>query len=57
MLLKIIILKMSSKPTDNFVIRSKFQTITAIDSTLSGEINLPGTVAYDPNSAVNIAAE
>lgn len=33
----------------------KFQTITAIDSTLSGEINL-GTVAYDPNSAVNIAA-
>ena len=43
------------KPTDNFVV-GKFQTITAIDSTLSGEINLPGTVAYDPNSAVNIAA-
>lgn len=44
------------KPTDNFVV-GKFQTITAIDSTLSGEINLPGTVAYDPNSAVNIAAK
>ena len=44
------------KPTDNFVV-GKFQTITAVDSTLSGEISLPGIVAYDPNSAVNIAAK
>lgn len=44
------------KPTDNFIV-GKFQTTTAIDSTLSGEINLPGIVAYDPNSAVNIAAK
>ncbi|WP_284651624.1 HlyD family efflux transporter periplasmic adaptor subunit [Flavobacterium terrisoli] len=44
------------KPTDNFIV-GKFQTTTAVDSTLSGEINLPGIVAYDPNSAVNIAAK
>jgi Cu(I)/Ag(I) efflux system membrane fusion protein len=44
------------KPTDNFIV-GKFQTTTAVDSTLSREINLPGIVAYDPNSAVNIAAK
>lgn len=44
------------KPTDNFIV-GKFQTTTAVDSILSGEINLPGIIAYDPNSAVNIAAK
>lgn len=44
------------KPTDNFVV-GKFQTTTAVDSTLNDEINLPGIVAYDPNSAINIAAK
>lgn len=44
------------KPTDNFVV-GKFQTTTAVDSTISGEINLPGIIAYDPNSAINIAAK
>jgi len=43
------------KPTDNFII-GNYQTTTAIDTTLSSEINLPGIVAYDPNSSVNIAA-
>ena len=43
------------KPTDNFIV-GKYQTTTAIDTTLSSEINLPGIVAYDPNSSVNIAA-
>jgi Cu(I)/Ag(I) efflux system membrane fusion protein len=32
-----------------------FQTTTAKD-TASSEIKLPGIVAYDPNSSVNIAA-
>lgn len=43
------------KPTDNFIV-GNYQTTTAIDSTLSSEINLPGIVGYDPNSYVNIAA-
>ena len=43
------------KPTDNFII-GNYQTTTAIDTTLSSEINLPGIVQYDPNSSVNIAA-
>ena len=43
------------KPTDNFIV-GKYQTTTAIDTTISSEINLPGIVAYDPNSSVNIAA-
>ena len=42
------------KPTDNFVV-GNYQTTTPKDSALSTEINLPGIVAYDPNSAVNIA--
>jgi Cu(I)/Ag(I) efflux system membrane fusion protein len=33
-----------------------YQTTTAIDTTLSSSINLPGVVAYDPNSSVNISA-
>ncbi|MDZ4331282.1 MAG: efflux RND transporter periplasmic adaptor subunit, partial [Flavobacterium sp.] len=43
------------KPTDNFIV-GNYQTTTAIDTTLSSEINLPGIVGYDPNSSVNIAA-
>ncbi|MHB1105341.1 MAG: efflux RND transporter periplasmic adaptor subunit [Lutibacter sp.] len=43
------------KSTDNFIV-GNYQTTTAIDTTLSSEINLPGIVAYDPNSSVNIAA-
>ena len=43
------------RPTDNFIV-GKFQTTTAKDTTISSEINLPGLVAYDPNSSVNIAA-
>ena len=43
------------RPTDNFIV-GKYKTTTAKDSTISSEINLPGIVAYDPNSSVNIAA-
>ena len=43
------------KPTDNFIV-GNYQTTTAIDTTLSSEINLPGIVGNDPNSSVNIAA-
>lgn len=43
------------KPTDNFIV-GNFQTTSAKDTTISSEINLPGMVAYDPNSFVNIAA-
>ncbi|UOK41646.1 MULTISPECIES: efflux RND transporter periplasmic adaptor subunit [Flavobacterium] len=43
------------KPTDNFIV-GNYQTTTAKDTTVSSEINLPGIVAYDPNSFVNIAA-
>jgi Cu(I)/Ag(I) efflux system membrane fusion protein len=43
------------RPTDRFVV-GDFQTTTAKDTTISSEIKLPGIVAYDPNSSVNIAA-
>lgn len=43
------------KPTDNFIV-GNYQTTTAIDTILSSEINVPGIVAFDPNSSVNIAA-
>jgi len=43
------------KPTDNFIV-GNYQTITPKDTTISSEISLPGIVAYDPNSSVNIAA-
>ncbi len=43
------------KPTDNFIV-GNFQTTSAKDTAMSSEINLPGIVAYDPNSFVNIAA-
>ncbi len=42
------------KPTDNFIV-GKFKTTTPKDTILSIEINLPGIVAYDPNSAENVA--
>ena len=43
------------KPTDNFIV-GKYQTINPVDSTLNTEIYLTGTVEYNPNSVVNIAA-
>ncbi|MBG6060451.1 Cu(I)/Ag(I) efflux system membrane fusion protein [Flavobacterium sp. CG_9.1] len=43
------------RPTDSFVV-GEFQTTTAKDTAISSEIKLPGIVAYDPNSSVNIAA-
>lgn len=43
------------KATDNFIV-GNFQTTSAKDTAMSSEINLPGIVAYDPNSFVNIAA-
>ena len=43
------------KPTNQFVV-GKYPVITAKDTAISGEINLPGVVAYDPDAAVNIAA-
>ncbi|MGL2986387.1 efflux RND transporter periplasmic adaptor subunit [Flavobacterium sp. RSSA_27] len=43
------------KPTDKFVV-GNYQTTIPKDTVLNSEISLPGIVAYDPNSAVNIAA-
>ena len=43
------------KSTDNFIV-GNYKTTTAIDTTLTTEINLPGIVTYDPNAAVSIAA-
>jgi Cu(I)/Ag(I) efflux system membrane fusion protein len=43
------------KPTDNFIV-GVYQTTMPKDTAISSEINLPGIVAYDPNSVVNIAA-
>jgi Cu(I)/Ag(I) efflux system membrane fusion protein len=42
------------KPTDNFIV-GHYQTTTPKDTIISTEINLAGQVAYDPNTAVNIA--
>ena len=42
-------------PTDNFSI-GNYQTVSPIDSIISEEIGLLGIVAYDQNSASNIAA-
>lgn len=41
--------------TDKFVV-GNFQTTMAVDTIISSVVNLPGIVAYDPNSSVNIAA-
>jgi Cu(I)/Ag(I) efflux system membrane fusion protein len=43
------------KPTDNFIV-GNYQSTTPKDTTISSEINLPGMVAYDPNSSINITA-
>lgn len=43
------------KPTNNFIV-GNYATTTAIDSTIISEINLPGVVTFNPNSAVNISA-
>jgi len=43
------------KPTDKFIV-GNYHTTTPKDTTLSSEINLPGLVAYDPNSSINVAA-
>lgn len=43
------------KRTDNFIV-GNYQSTTPKDTTISSEINLPGIVAYDPNSSVNITA-
>jgi Cu(I)/Ag(I) efflux system membrane fusion protein len=43
------------KPTDQFIV-GNYPSTTAKDTAISSEINLPGIVEYDPNSAVTIAA-
>jgi len=43
------------KPTDQFIV-GDYPTTAAKDTVISSELNLPGMVEYDPNSAVNIAA-
>ena len=43
------------KRTDNFIV-GNYKTTTPKDTTLNSEINLPGILAYDPNSSVNISA-
>jgi Cu(I)/Ag(I) efflux system membrane fusion protein len=43
------------RPTDSFVV-GNYTSTSPIDTTISSAINLPGLVAYDPNSSVNIAA-
>lgn len=48
-------LKYLLESTDYFIV-GNFHTTTAIDTTITTKINLPGIVAYNPNSAVNIAA-
>ena len=43
------------KRTDNFIV-GNYKTTTPKDTIINSEINLPGIIAYDPNSSVNIAA-
>jgi Cu(I)/Ag(I) efflux system membrane fusion protein len=43
------------KPTDNFVV-GNYEITTVKDTVISSEISLPGIIAYDSNSAVNISA-
>jgi Cu(I)/Ag(I) efflux system membrane fusion protein len=43
------------KPTDNFVV-GNYEITIAKETVISSEISLPGIVAYDSNSAVNISA-
>jgi Cu(I)/Ag(I) efflux system membrane fusion protein len=42
------------RPTDSFVV-GNYTSTSPIDTTFSSTINLPGLVAYDPNSSVNMA--
>lgn len=43
------------KPTDQFIV-GNYTVTTAKDTVISSLINLSGSIEYDPNSAVNIAA-
>jgi len=43
------------KPTDKIII-GNYETTTPKDTSITSEIKLPGVIAYDPNSASNIAA-
>ncbi len=43
------------QPTDNFIV-GLYETTTAKDTLIGSEINLPGIVAYDPNSSITISA-
>lgn len=43
------------QPTDNFIV-GNYETTTAKDTLIGSEINLPGIVAYDPNSSITISA-
>lgn len=42
-------------PTNSFVV-GDFETTTIKDTVITSSINLPGMVAYNPNSSVNVAA-
>lgn len=42
-------------PTDEYII-GNFETVSPLDTTITTKIKLPGILAYNPNSAVNIAA-
>ncbi|MDI1235100.1 MAG: efflux RND transporter periplasmic adaptor subunit [bacterium] len=43
------------KPTNEYII-GDFEIVSPIDTAISSEIKLPGIIAYNPNSALNIAA-
>ena len=43
------------KPTNEYIV-GYFETVSPIDSAISSEMKLPGFIAYNPNSAINIAA-
>jgi Cu(I)/Ag(I) efflux system membrane fusion protein len=43
------------RPTNEYVV-GNFETISPIDTVISTKINLPGILAYNSNSAINIAA-
>jgi Cu(I)/Ag(I) efflux system membrane fusion protein len=48
-------LELLIQPTDKFIV-GNYKTASPIDTAMSVEISLPGILAYDPNTAVNIAA-
>lgn len=43
------------RPTDEYVV-GNFDTVSPLDTIISTEIKLPGIIAYNPNSAINISA-